>query len=220
MQNSSVSPEGESTTPTGRRSRGRPRAFDRDAALEKAMHLFWRKGFEATSMAELTAAMDIGAPSLYAAFGSKEALYAEALCHYRKHFGRLTWGNFETAPTARAAVESLLRDSAVALSGGSGGPRGCMLALASVDRDSHAELCEAVRASRTENIARLEARFARAVEAGEIAAGTDLAALARFVQAVQNGMSMLARDGATREELTGVARMAMTSWDAAVRAGG
>jgi AcrR family transcriptional regulator len=200
-----------------RRGRGRPRAFDRDAALEQAVRLFWRKGFEATSVADLTAAMGIGAPSLYAAFGSKEALYAEALSYYQKRFGLLAWGRFESARTARAAVQGLLMDSAKALTGyGSDAPKGCMLTLSSIDRDEHAELCDAVRTSRGEILERLMERFARAVEDGEIAAKTDLRALARFVQTVQNGMSILARDGAPRAELEAVARVAMASWDATV----
>lgn len=182
------------------------------------MRLFWRKGFEATSMTDLTAAMGIGAPSLYAAFGSKEALYAEALCFYEQNFARYSWGNFESAPTARAAVESLLRDSAASLTGCEpGAPTGCMLTLSSIDRDSHADLCESVRTSRGAVVERLETRFRRAVSEGEIPAATDVHALARFVQTVQSGMSNLARDGATRGELEGVARVAMGSWDAQVR---
>ncbi|MET0292024.1 MAG: TetR/AcrR family transcriptional regulator [Steroidobacteraceae bacterium] len=199
------------------RARGRPRAFDRDAALGTAMRLFWRKGFEATSMADLTTAMGIGAPSLYAAFGSKEALYAEALCFYEKNFARYSWGRFESAPTARAAVESLLADSAASLTGcEAGAPTGCMLTLSSIDRESHADLCDSVRTTRGAVVEKLESRFRRGVADGEIPATADLRALARFVQTVQSGMSNLARDGATRAELEGVARVAMGSWDAQV----
>lgn len=215
MQNSSPPEErGPAAKPRGR---GRPRAFDREAALGEAMRLFWRKGFEATSMADLTAAMGIGAPSLYAAFGSKEALYAEALCHYQKKFGPLTWARFDAADTARAAVEGLLMDSAAVLSGGAeGGHRGCMVTLSSIDRDEHAELCETLRSTRTGVQDRLVARFERAVQTGEIKAGANLVALARYVQTLQNGMSILARDGATRAELEEVARLAMSSWESTV----
>jgi AcrR family transcriptional regulator len=197
-----------------RRARGRPRAFDRETALREAVRLFWRKGFEATSMADLTSVMGIGAPSLYAAFGSKEALYAEALCHYQKHFGPLTWGRFDTAPTAKSAVEGLLMDSAAALTAGAEGEgRGCMLTLSSVDQDEHPQLCETVQTSRNGVHQRLVARLERAVTEGEIAAATDVSALARYVQTVQNGMSLMARDGATQTELQAVARLAMASWD-------
>jgi AcrR family transcriptional regulator len=217
MQNSRTPEERGKLAPA--RSRGRPRAFDREAALEQAMRLFWRKGFEATSMADLTAAMGIGAPSLYAAFASKEALYAETLSHYQEKFGQLAWEKFESATTARAAVEGLLLHSAAALTGcESGAPTGCMLTLSSIDSDSHATLCDSVRASRGVILERLETRFTRAVAAGEIAATTDLHALARFVQTVQNGMSIVARDGAARAELEAVARLAMASWDSTLAA--
>jgi AcrR family transcriptional regulator len=210
-------PPEERGPPAKARGRGRPRAFDRDAALGEAVRLFWRKGFEATSMADLTAAMGIGAPSLYAAFGSKEALYAEALCHYQKKFGPLTWARFDAAGTAKAAVEGWLMDSAAALTGGAeSGATGCMLTLSSIDRDEHAELCESVRSTRNGVQARLVARFERAVQDGEIAPATDVAALARYVQTVQNGMSILARDGASRADLEAVARVATASWEATV----
>jgi len=212
MQKSRRTPK---PAPAPPRGRGRPRAFDRDTALRQAVQLFWRKGFEATSMADLTGAMGIGAPSLYAAFGSKEALYAEALCFYEKNYGGYTWGNFESAPTARTAVQSLLLNSAASLTGCErDAPTGCMLTLSSINSDSHAGLCDAVRTSRSAVVERLEARFGRAVAEGEIPPTTDLHALARFVQTVQSGMSILARDGATRAELEAVARVAMASWDA------
>lgn len=171
-------------------------------------------------MTDLTAAMGIGAPSLYAAFGSKEALYAEALNHYQSHFGALIWGRFDAATKAKAAVEGWLMDSAAALTGGAAGEaRGCMLTLSSIDQDEHAQLCDTVRSARGDVQSRLVARFERAVAAGEIAASTDVPALARYIQTVQNGMSILARDGASRAELEAVARVAMSSWDATVSAG-
>ena len=97
------------------RGRGRPRAFDRKAALDAAMRLFWRKGYSATSIADLTAAMGIGSPSLYAAFGSKEQLYAEALDHYRSENEATAWGRFFAASNAtgrldRERFDALLRN--------------------------------------------------------------------------------------------------------------
>ncbi|UYB54173.1 TetR/AcrR family transcriptional regulator [Xanthomonas sp. AM6] len=217
MQNSGPTPPATGTAK--RRPRGRPRAFDRETALLQATHLFWTKGYEATSIADLTAAMGIGSPSLYAAFGSKEALYAEAVQHYRARYEALAWRNFLAAGTAREAVESLLRDSAAALTGCLADiPRGCMVTLSSVGSEGHAELGELVKSARTVTLDRLTACLRRGIAEGEIPAATDVHALARFVQTVQSGMSILARDGASRAELEAVAEVAMLGWDA--RTGG
>ena len=197
------------------RSRGRPRSFDREAALARATRLFWLKGFEATSIADLTEAMGIGAPSLYAAFGSKEALYIEALNYYVASYECFSWARFQAAATAREAVESYLMDSAAALTGSFGDiPHGCMVTLSSVGSEGHSELGELVRSERAAPLDRLKARLSRAVAEGELPASVDIHALARFVQTVQSGMSILARDGTSRAELEAVARTAMLGWDA------
>lgn len=204
-----------SPEPPGR-SRGRPRAFDRAAALAQATRLFWRKGYAATSIADLTEAMGIGSPSLYAAFGSKEALYAEALDHYQQQYEALVWANFNAAPTARAAVAAYLADSAAALAGrcGSEDPRGCMVTLSAVGGEGQECLGEQVRAARALGLRRMEERLARAVAAGEISASVDVPGLARLLLAVQGGMSLQARDGASRAELEAIARHTMQGWDA------
>lgn len=197
------------------RPRGRPRAFDRDAALEHATRLFWIKGFGATSISDLTEAMGIGSPSLYAAFGSKEALYAEALRHYSEKNSHLVWSAFQSAETARDAVTSLLMDSAAALTGCVADlPRGCMVTLSAVGSEGYAELGELVRNARAVTLDRLKARLGQGVADGEISASSDIHALARFVQAVQAGMSILARDGASCSELKDMVAVAMLGWDA------
>ncbi|MDQ0249077.1 AcrR family transcriptional regulator [Sphingomonas kyeonggiensis] len=199
------------------RARGRPRAFDREAALARATRLFWEKGYAATSIADLTEAMEIGAPSLYAAFGSKEALYVEALGHYRDTTEDLVWADFLAADTAREAVKALLMDSAAALTGCLADmPTGCMVTLSAAGSEGNAELGALVRAARAVGFERLRDRLERGREEGEIPASVDLDALARFVQTLQNGMSILARDGASRAELEGVADVAMLGWDARV----
>ncbi|MEN3212696.1 helix-turn-helix domain containing protein [Methylorubrum populi] len=184
------------------------------------MHLFWRKGFAATSISDLTAAMGIGSPSLYAAFGSKEALYAEALRHYRAQFEGRVWGNFAAATTARGAVEALLMDTASALTAvcAPEAPRGCMVTLSAVGGEGQAELGACVRAARALGFETVVERLDRAAAAGELGAAVDIPALARFVMTVQGGMSLQARDGASRAELEAVARLAMAGWDA--RTGG
>lgn len=196
------------------RSRGRPRAFDRKAALAVATRLFWVKGFDATSISDLTAAMGIGSTSLYAAFGSKEALYAEAVDHYRESYEHLVWGGFLAAATARDAVQALLMDLAAALTGCRADiPHGCMVALSAIGSDGHDALAAQLHAARAVTLQRLETRLAAAVTAGEIPPATDIQALAGFIRTVQTGMSILARDGAGRAELEAVGRVAMAGWD-------
>lgn len=202
------------------RGRGRPRAFDRDAALAEATRLFWSKGYEATSMADLTKAMGIGSPSLYAAFGSKDALYAEALDYYARTWQPLFWNRCQTAATAREAIQWLLEDLAAVLGGAYGDmPGGCMVALSSVGGKEHAHLDALARSARAVGLDLLKARFVRAVAEGEIPTTVDIHALARFVQTIQNGMSILARDGASRAELEAVAKLAMAGFDAQTGAG-
>lgn len=205
----------------GRRARGRPRAFDRETALARATRLFWQKGYEATSISDLTEAMGIVSTSLYAAFGSKEQLYAEALSHYVATHEDLIWQRARSAGTARAAVEALLMDSASALTGSVVDiPLGCMVTLSSVGSEGHAALGELVRSARGVTLERLEERLRQSVSEGEMASSVDLHALARFVQTVQAGMSILARDGVSRAELEDVARIAMQGWDARTASSG
>lgn len=208
-------------------ARGRPREFDREAALGQAMRMFWEKGFEATSIADLTRAMGIGSPSLYAAFGSKEALYAEALQYYQDSFDEEGWGGFRAAATAREAVLAYLLNSARTLTGctaamasGAEKPNGCMVVLSSVGSEGHQELGELVRSARQGTVERIRARLEKAVADGELPESADVQAIARFVQAVQSGMSIQARDGVSSDELEAVARLAMGCWDAQFDSGG
>lgn len=214
MQNSGPTPE---TAEPAARTRGRPRSFDYEAALAAATRVFWDKGYTATSISDLTEAMGIGSPSLYAAFGSKEALYAEAIRHYQATYESIVWAKFSAAATAREAVESLLFDSAAALTGSLlDMPRGCMVTLSSVSNEGHAELGAMVKAARGILRDRLVGRLEQAARDGEIPPSVDTRALARFVQIVQNGMSILARDGVGRAELEAAASVAMDGWDARV----
>src|ERR1700740_2721104 len=108
--------------------RGRPRSFDREAALERAIDVFWRHGYEATSVSDLTAAMGINPPSLYAAFGDKEKLFLEAVERYQQQRRQSLTKIFDAAPTAKEAVRRVLQEAARELAGSSH-PRGCLLVM-------------------------------------------------------------------------------------------
>lgn len=192
--------------------RGRPRAFDRAEALQKAMLLFWEKGFQGAAMSELTAAMGINAPSLYACFGSKEGLYREAMALYESGDGAELAAAIAAAPTVRDAIEIYLMRSA-ALFSRPGKPAGCMIVLSVVHAAvTSEEAGRALRDARTEMQGVLEARLRGALASGELSAG-DPAAIAAFYCTVQQGMSIRARDGASRAELEAVAQGAMAAWD-------
>jgi AcrR family transcriptional regulator len=192
--------------------RGRPRAFDRAEALQKAMLLFWEKGFQGAAMSELTAAMGINAPSLYACFGSKEGLYREAMALYESGDGAELAAAIAAAPTVRDAIEIYLMRSA-ALFSRPDKPAGCMVVLSVVHAAGTSEEAgRALRDARTEMQGVLEARLRGALASGELSAG-DPAAIAAFYCTVQQGMSIRARDGASRAELEAVAQGAMAAWD-------
>ena len=196
------------------RARGRPRAFDRNAALEAAMRLFWRRGYAATSISDLTQVMGIGSPSLYAAFGSKEELYAEALQHFGRTAAPLIWSSLDGAGSARDAIGRLLLAAAAEFPATSGKPAGCMVTLSAVGEEGCAALGDLVARGRAEGLSRLEGRLARALADGELPPGADIPATARFFVSVLQGMALQARDGAGRRELEGVARTAMAAWPA------
>lgn len=191
--------------------RGRPRSFDRTEALEKAMRVFWEKGYEGASLNDLTAAMGIGCPSLYAAFGSKEGLFLEAIAHYGKIVGGEIWEALETASTAQAAMRDFL-DATVDAYSKTDSPQGCLIALAALHRDSSSgAICSDLRRRRAENINALRRRLRRGVEEGDLPAGFDCDAAALFYATTQHGMSIIARDGASREALAAVADGAMAA---------
>jgi AcrR family transcriptional regulator len=191
---------------------GRPRAFDRDAALYRALTLFWQHGYEATSLAELTRAMGINPPSLYAAFGDKRALFTEAVQRYQQLHGDFTVRALEQEPTARAAIERLLREAAT-IYAGPGHPRGCMVLTAATNcGPQHADVQNELRDHRATLRGLFTERIAADVAAGLLPAGTDADALGRFYAATLQGLSAQARDGATVEELDQLATLALRAW--------
>ena len=202
------------------RGRGRPRKFDREIALERATRLFWTKGYDSTSISDLTEAMEIGTKSLYAAFGSKEELYGEALRFYYRSYEGLVWERFRASQTAREAASAFLFDSAAALTGSLCDiPRGCMATLASVGSGGLCTLKEFADTV-TGTFSRLNNRFEQGVADGDLPANVDPSKLARFVETVQNGMTVRARNGNNRTDLEGVAQVAMAGWDGLVNLAG
>ena len=191
---------------------GRPREFDRDAALEAAMLLFWRKGFAVTSMNDLCDAMGVRSPSLYAAFGSKEELYLEAIEHYVQTQGPPVWGKLAEGATARAGIENLLIAGTESLPKSRAIPAGCMATLAAVGDEWPAAIARVIKKVRLEMLGMLRSRLETAVAKGELPASTDIDGLSRFYLSVFQGMAIQAQDGATRAELRGVATAAMAAW--------
>ena len=191
---------------------GRPREFDRNAALEAAMLLFWRKGFAMTSMNDLCEVMGIRSPSLYAAFGGKEALYLEAVDHYVRTVGPPVWDRLSEGETARAGVESLLLAATESLPKSRATPAGCMAALAAVGDELPPAIANVARKVRLKMLGHLRLRLEAAVSDGELPASTDIDRWSRFYLSVFEGMAIQARDGASRAELRGVAAAAMAAW--------
>ncbi|NBV15450.1 MAG: TetR/AcrR family transcriptional regulator [Janthinobacterium sp.] len=196
---------------------GRPRTFDRQAAVEQAMFLFWQQGYESTSLSQLKAGLGggISAPSFYAAFGSKEALFREAAQCYLDTYARVTECLWDDGLAPRQAIELALRQSA-RMQSEPGHPPGCMVALGcmSAPTPEHAAVAAPLTASR----ARTRAGFARCVErglaSGELAAGTDGAALAAAFDGFLSGVSIQARDGIGYAVFDGAITQLMRLWDA------
>ncbi|MBB5122451.1 TetR family transcriptional regulator [Streptomyces eurocidicus] len=194
------------------RQRGRPRSFDREAALETATLAFWEHGYEATSVADLTRAMGIAPPSLYAAFGNKEALFAEVVEVYGRTYGDFVRRALKEEPTALGALGRVLREAAREYTE-PGRPTGCLTLLAATGcTTSSAEAEEVLRARRAATVAAFERRIGAGVADGELPPDTDAATLARCVVGMMQGLSQQARDGATREQLAAVAAAAERMW--------
>lgn len=199
--------------PVGAPKRGRPLSFDRDQAIQKAMLLFWQHGYEATSLNDLTAALNVTPSSIYTAFGDKKRLFLEAVQRYVS--GPVNAESIiQAAATAQEAALCLLRTAAIGFTGEST-PRGCLLASAAISCSASAQdvkdtLTDLRRAIETS----LRDKIRRGVKDGSLPPEANAAALAAHTMAVIQGMSTLARDGATRASLLQVTDMAMRCWPA------
>lgn len=192
---------------------GRPRSFDRAAALKSAMAVFWQRGYEGTALSDLTAAMGISAPSLYAAFDCKENLFREAIRLYQDVEGAAVKRAMDAAPDARAMVEAMLRTN-IGHYTDPAKPPGCMIVLAAtLGTPENSPVREHLSALRRSAVADLKRRLERHRAAGRLPEGADTTALAEFYSTVLQGLSIQARDGASRRALDRIAAAAMAAWD-------
>lgn len=192
---------------------GRPREFDADVALDQAMEVFWRHGYEGATIAQLTEAMGINPPSLYACFGNKEGLLKAALKRYTKLRG--VWmDGVVAAPTAREVAERMLMGIAEKQTDPAN-PPGCLLVQGGIACGSGSENVPfELAARRAENEDQLRDRFVRAKAEGDLKPTSDPAALARYVSAVSVGMGVMASSGSDREALRQVAAVAVQAVEA------
>ena len=195
-------------------TRGRPRTFDPDIALRQALDLFWERGYEGTSLNDLAQAIGIASASIYACFGSKENLFRQVMALYGSTSGEPPRRALREEPTARAAIHAMLRATADQITGPDT-PHYCMLILAAPTGavENHAVrefLAERRRGQHTA----IRDRLARGVADGDLTTPpASLDAIARYYTTVVQGLSIQARDGATRAELETVITCAMAAWD-------
>ena len=205
----------EASTPGGR---GRPRSFDRQQALCAALRVFREHGYEGTSLADLQKALGgLSPPSIYAAFGSKEQLFKEATEHYHSALRAAAGRAMADATTTKAAIEAMLRCAVVA-STESGEPRGCLLVQGAITcSESNASVQEFLHDRRKESYRAFLKRLKAAIASGELPARTDAAAIAQFYTTFAHGISIQARDGASRASLMAAVDCAMAAWDSLAR---
>ncbi|HEX5461762.1 MAG TPA: TetR/AcrR family transcriptional regulator [Steroidobacteraceae bacterium] len=192
--------------------RGRPLAFQRDAALEQAMRLFWSRGYEATSVSDLTEAMGISPPSLYGTFGDKKRLFMEAVDRYQAGPGEFARNALVEEPTGERAIRRLLMDATECFSD-SRHPWGCMVVLAAINCTIESrDVVNALEGRRSDLEHAVRDRIYTARAAGEIPANTDVDALAGAVTASLYGIAIKARDGASRASLRRIVEQVMLLW--------
>ena len=199
-----------------KRPRGRPREFDRDQALARAMHVFWRLGYEATSMADLRERLGLTQASLYAAFGSKEQLFREAVDLYRRTAGTTTLRALQEQPTARESMRAMLEDAARSFTK-AGVPAGCLVVLGTMNCTAESKpVQDHLHALRLQTPKAIRDRLRRGQTEGDVPRGAPIEAMAHYYTTVLHGLSIQARDGASRKALMAVVDCAMAAWEGLV----
>lgn len=196
---------------------GRPRTFDRDEALREAMETFWARGYGGASLSDLQAAMGgIAAPSLYAAFGSKDMLFREAIELYSKSFGVRLLQSLDEAPTAREGVAAMLR-AALNVTTRRRGARGCLIVLASSHADSADAATRAqLKALQQARRGRIRERIARGMLERDVPRYADVETATAFYTAVLDGVCNQARTGTSRAAIEAAIEAAMRAWPAII----
>ena len=191
--------------------RGRPRAFDAEDALDRALKVFWRNGYEGTSLDDLTAAMNINRPSLYAAFGNKETLFRRALARYSSGPAAHVYAALQ-APTARAVAKRMLVGT-VDLLTDPRHPRGCLIVQGALACGAASAAVQRELAKhRKAGVAALRKRFDRARREGDLPRSASPADLARYISTIAHGLSVQAASGASRAELMRVVKTSLRAW--------
>jgi AcrR family transcriptional regulator len=194
----------------GPQAAGRPRQFDRDAALRRAAHLFWLHGFSGTSTRMLTAALEISSSSLYAAFGTKAALFDEVVRTYALRYSAI-YDQALREPTVTGMIRRLLLESVAEFTRTEEGHPGCLTSSAVMsDTSTTLDVRAFVAGLQRSDEARLRHRLEQATLDGTLARDVDTSVLAELVQTVWQGLSARAELGASREELTSVIELSLT----------
>src|SRR5215470_14498389 len=192
---------------------GRPKAFDPGMALDAALSVFWVRGYEGASLSDLTKAMGINKPSLYATFGDKAELFRKVVDRYMAQQG-VVWEKALQEPTARLAVELILNTAADSLTSGQN-PHGCLLVQSALTCSRESDcIKQELALKRAGSDSLLRDRFASAQAEGELLHNVDVAALSRYFSTILRGMSVEASAGATRQDLQNVIDLAMKAWPA------
>ena len=198
--------------PELKRRRGRPKCFDEQEALQKAMMLFWKYGYEATAMSDLTKALNLTAPSIYSTFGDKSQLFHACLDYYLEHEACSLDLIFQQAETAKVAIELYLYENLKKLLQ-EDKPTGCMLVTATMNcSEQHQPLQHDLLLKRQQVKEKIYQRLQQGVEDGDLSSDADIQAMTDYYSTVIQGLTMQARDGVAIEQLENVVTLALKTW--------